>query len=170
MVKDWKDKKKSQWSVKYIDKDEPEAKPKALIKDISYEAGSISRNAVNGLKKLTETDTYKYIGKGIGVFQGDIGTGWRKPERVIVKDAIKIKGNPFGVIVGSFARCTAEELKRSYKATASYLSKVYKKGRITLLVKTWKAEHLGATKAEEEMAVKKIEQLFKTREGFDGRE
>lgn len=161
MVKDGKDKKKVQWFATYIDKDKSKNKPETFIKDISYEAGSISKNAVERLKKLAETDTCEQLGKGIGVFRGDIEAGWKRPEKVIAKDAIKIKGNSFGVIIGSFARCTAEESRKGYKAIARCSGKAYKKGRIAILIKMWKVEHPDTTKMEEETAVKTIEQLFK---------
>ncbi len=180
MVKDRKDKKKAEWSVKYIDKDSPQRgcpadrsknKAEVFIKDISYASGLISKNAVTGLKKLAETNTCEQLGKSIGVFRGDIESGWKRPEKVIAKDAIKIKGNPFGVIIGSFARCSAEELKKGYKATARYSGKAYKKSRIAILVRMWKIEHPSATKMEAETAAKTIKQLFKYKEeDFDEKE
>ncbi len=140
------------------------SKSPEFLKDLSYEMGSISRSAVERLKKLADKDIHKQLGKSMGVFRSDVETGWRKPEKVIVKDAIKIEGNPSGVIVGSFARCAAEELKKSYETTARFLGKVYKKGRIAVLVRMWELEHPDAAKAEKETAAKKIEQLFKSKE------
>ncbi len=161
MAKDSLGKKKDQFFDDIMDGDKLKKRSQAIINDMSYGVGSVSRKAADQLKKMTEASTYKKLGKGMGVFQEDVETGWRRPEKVIKKDAITIKDNSVGIIIGSFARCTAEELKKAGELTVSLLGKGYKKGRIAMLVKMWKLEHPGSTKTEQETAIKKIEELYK---------
>ncbi len=144
-----------------VKKDKPKMEKELLIKPIFYNAGLISKDAVEILKKSTQTATYKKAGKAIGSFQNNVEAGWKYPEEVFAKDKIKIKGKPFGLIAGSFAKCGSGELDKAYKGTTRFLSKAYKKARIVTLIKMWKAEHPGATTTEKEKAVKEIEELFK---------
>ncbi len=152
-------KKKSAGSPVKKDKDAPEKD--FFVKSIFYNAGLISKDAAEMIKNSINTTTYKKAGKAIGAFQNNMEAGWKNPEEVIRKDKIKIKGKPLGLIAASFARRGADELGRACEVTARSAGKVYKKGRIAVLIKMWKAEHPGASGAEEAVAAKEIRELFK---------
>jgi len=115
------------------------------------------------LGNLERSEIYRKIGQAVGFFQHNVEAGWKNPDTVFPKGAIKVKGKPFSLIASSVARRTSDKLRNGCKTTNRLLGKGYRAGRAAILIKMWRIEHPGATKTEEEMAIKKIEGLFKTK-------
>lgn len=134
----------------------------AVLKDIIYTFGSISRHGIEGAKKVIHPDISEKIGRNFGVLRKEVENGWKNPKNLL-RDDLKetISDSSCGSLIGSTARHGADLLSRAYKSAAYYSGKGYKKGRVEMLIVMWKAENPNATKTGKEDAVKQIRALFK---------
>lgn len=136
---------------------------KAILKDISYHLGRISRRAVDGIKESMDTDSCKKIGKNVGAFYNHIENGWENPDEIFEKDDLSLMDtSSVGQVIGSCARSSTDLLSKTYKVATGYLGRAYKKGRIATLIAMWKIENPGASKTRKQEAVSEINKLFRS--------